>query len=91
MQHTHTHSHTHINSHAHTRTHITYTHTYSEENKAIEQLYNRTVTLDTRECALPDPLEPALFTSPGWDIRRLMQAKKELNTTKDKLNKMNLG
>lgn len=65
-------------------------HLCSEEAKAQEQLYKRTVQLDTRECKLPTPLEQALFNSPPWNEQRMMQAKKELNNTKDKLNEFDI-
>ncbi|KAF5839008.1 FtsJ-like methyltransferase-domain-containing protein [Dunaliella salina] len=63
----------------------------SEEEKAQQQLYGRTVALDNRECRLPCPLTPALFRSPPWEVPRLMQAKQELNSTKDKLDSVDIG
>eukprot|EP00983_Pelagomonas_calceolata_P120418 1160704-Pelagomonas_calceolata.AAC.11 len=65
--------------------------TCSEEDKAQQQLYNRTVPLESQECRLPCPLTPALFRSPPWEVPRLMQAKQELNSTKDKLNNVDIG
>lgn len=61
----------------------------SEVDKAKEQLYNRTIALDTRECALPRPVQ--LFSGGPWEVPGLMQVKQELNATKTKLDVLNIG
>lgn len=62
--------------------------TQTELAKAKQQLEGKRFQIDTSSCKLPRPEQ--LFSSGSWQTPQLMFAKVELNTTKDKLDHVDL-